>query len=263
MRVGTGSLVIIRTLNRIGRAARRYAATGRFRATPLNASDAYDLWAELYDDQPHNILIAMDDALFADLVATSSLKQKRIVDVGCGTGRHWDALFAGEPYDLIGYDTSVRMLDRLRRKHLRATLRLTTDHRLPGLRDQSCDLVITTLTFGYLPDHRAAMAEWARVLDDQGEIILTDLHPSAAAKGNRSFHHRGMQVAIRHYVHPLASVLAAADDLGFEVLRFEERCVDDLLKPLFEAQHALPLFQRVYGHPMTYGLRLRKRARLT
>jgi hypothetical protein len=110
-----------------------------------------------------------------------------------------------------------------------------------------------------LPDYSAALTEWTRVLKHEGEIILTDLHPSAAAAGDRSFDHRGMSVAIRHYVHPLASVLTTAEHLGLDVVRLDERCVDDSLKPFYEAQGALAAFDRARGHPMMYGLHLRKR----
>jgi SAM-dependent methyltransferase len=102
----------------------------------LDAPRAYDLWASSYDNEPNNVLLVIDDDIFGVLLRHGSLKHKIVVDVGCGTGRHWKMLLAGEPAQLIGYDASTAMLDRLRDKHPDASVRLTTDHRLPAMADK-------------------------------------------------------------------------------------------------------------------------------
>ena len=112
-------------------------------------AEAYDIWAQQYDNQPDNLMLALDRDLFRDLLAAVDLQRSTIVDVGCGTGRHWPALFEQSPARLIGYDVSTGMLNRLRNKYPQAETRLLSSTTLTGLADGSCDLVLSTLTVAY------------------------------------------------------------------------------------------------------------------
>src|SRR5438270_4798034 len=61
-------------------------------ATPRAVASAYDLWSATYDDEGDNLLVLLDEELFAGLLARIDVRGKRVVDVGCGTGRHWGKL---------------------------------------------------------------------------------------------------------------------------------------------------------------------------
>jgi tRNA G46 methylase TrmB len=50
---------------------------------------AYDIWASTYDEQSDNPLIYLDEAVFGNLLDRANLAGKIIVDIGCGTGKHW------------------------------------------------------------------------------------------------------------------------------------------------------------------------------
>src|SRR4051812_25648116 len=97
---------------RLARALRRLVPTGR-----RDAASAYDLWAATYDAEGDNLLVLLDEGLFEGLLRRVEVRGKRVVDVGCGTGRHWAKIAAGGPAELVGYDVSPGMLARLRRKH--------------------------------------------------------------------------------------------------------------------------------------------------
>src|SRR5436190_1435686 len=77
---------------------------------------AYDLWAATYDEQPCNPILHLDGILFRRLLATVDLPGRTIVDIGCGTGRHWAEVLHQKPAALSGYDVSAEMLKRLLRK---------------------------------------------------------------------------------------------------------------------------------------------------
>ena len=62
---------------------------------------------------------------------------------------------ARPPARLAGYDVSLGMLDRLRKKYPRAETHLLTGATLTGLPDDSCDLVLSTLTVAHLNDTTA------------------------------------------------------------------------------------------------------------
>ena len=70
----------------------------------FNPEKGYDIWASSYDDQPDNLMLALDEAVFSTLLKEMGLTGKTVVDVGCGTGRHWKKILDAGPIKLTGYD---------------------------------------------------------------------------------------------------------------------------------------------------------------
>jgi len=73
------------------------------RVAPLKG---YDLWAPTYDAQPDNVVLALESPLFAQLLADVRIEAGVVVDIGCGTGRHWPEILSRGPAKLIGVDPS-------------------------------------------------------------------------------------------------------------------------------------------------------------
>ena len=222
-------------------------------------AEAYDIWAQHYDDQPDNLMLALDQTLCQDLLATLSLTARTIVDVGCGTGRHWPALFSRSPARLLGYDVSTGMINRLRTKYPHAETYLLSGVTLTGLADNSCDLVLSTLTVAHLPDIADALTEWNRVLKPGGDMIITDYHPTALAKGGQRTFREGERLhAVRNHVYPLSRLLTITHQLGLTEISVTEKKIDNSMRPFYEKQNALPVFRRFLGVPIIYGLHLKK-----
>jgi len=189
----------------------------------MEAPRAYDLWASSYDEQHDNPLLPLDGQLLESLLWPTDLRRKVVLDIGCGTGRHWERLFAEGVADLIGYDASPGMLLQLRKKFPGAVAYAMVGNTLSHTPDESCDLLLSTLTLGYIGDLQAAFAEWSRVVRRGGNVVITDMHPDVATTGARSFHHGGRNVSIRHHAHSLDTIRAAAAAHGFDTLECEER----------------------------------------
>jgi ubiquinone/menaquinone biosynthesis C-methylase UbiE len=220
---------------------------------------AYDIWALQYDNQPDNLMLALDDQLCSRLLETAPVAGKTVADVGCGTGRHWPKLYSREPARLLGFDVSQGMLDVLREKYPQAETRLLKDASLPGLATASCDLVISTLTIAHIPDIRPALTEWNRVLKPGGQMIITDYHPAALAKGGqRTFRDKGQVIAVRNHIYPISWIKEIAKKLGLEILQVVEQRIDQSMRPYYEKQNAVALFERFLGTPIIYGIQLKK-----
>jgi ubiquinone/menaquinone biosynthesis C-methylase UbiE len=220
---------------------------------------AYDIWALSYDHQPDNLMLALDEELCGGLLARTIVTRRVIVDIGCGTGRHWKKLFDRQPSRLIGYDVSEGMLDILRQKYPQAETYLLSDQHLPEVAHASCDLVLSTLTIAHIPDLGAALTEWCRVLKPGGEMIITDYHPTALIKGGqRTFRKGDKVIAIKNHIYSVPEVLAMAQALGLEKLSLIETRIDDTMRPYYEKQNALPVFNRFRGVPIIYGIHLKK-----
>src|ERR1700760_1225076 len=104
---------------------------------------AYDIWALNYDNQPDNLMLALDREVGGHLFDSVEMKNRTIADIGCGTGRHWKNILDRHPARLLGYDVSEGMLSILRQKHPGVETYILEDNRLRGLPDNTCDLVIS------------------------------------------------------------------------------------------------------------------------
>jgi len=226
---------------------------------PGDAGAAYDLWAANYDSQPDNMMLAWDEEIFADLINNMNLRNKIIADIGCGTGRHWRKIFELEPKNLIGFDVSEGMLSVLKQKFPESETYHLINDELKELEKESCDIIFSTLTIAHIENAEKALQEWNRVLKQDGEIIITDYHPIALAKGGkRTFNYNGKTIAVKNYVHSIEKLKDIARQLHLEVFRLIEKSIDESARPFYEKQNALPVYESWEGTPIIYGIHLKK-----
>jgi ubiquinone/menaquinone biosynthesis C-methylase UbiE len=230
-----------------------------FSPKETNPARAYDIWAMGYDNQPGNLMLDLDEAVFSGLLADTDITGKAVADIGCGTGRHWKKIFSRNPNHLVGYDVSSGMLGKLEEKFPAAETHLLENNRLSASADHSFDLIVSTLTVAHIQDLDEALKEWDRVLKPGGSVIITDYHPAALAKGGkRTFKHKGKTWAVKNYIHPIEKIRQFTRQLGWTEMRFVERVIDDSVKGYYERQNALSLFEEYTDIPIIYGILLIK-----
>ena len=234
---------------------RKVLGRERFRASP----EAYDLWSASYDQQPGNLMLDLDEQVFDQILSEVPIENLVVLDVGCGTGRHWPKLLQKKPARLMGFDSSPGMISRLKEKFPGAEAFVSRDHRLPGLADSIVHLLVSTLTIAHIEKPENYFQEWYRVLSPGGMILLTDYHPEALQKGaKRTFQHQDQTIAIRNFVHPVNSIREMAGQLGLEEWRFTERIIDEKVKGYYDQQNAAHLYESFFSVPIIYGILLKK-----
>src|SRR4051812_29404957 len=197
--------------------------------------EAYDIWSDSYDRQPGNLMLDLDAEMFSRLTESIELKDKVIADVGCGTGRHWSALYAREPKLVIGFDVSAGMLKQLQLKYPDGVTHLITGNDLPMTGDDSVDCLVSTLTVAHIENIGEAICAWWRVLKTEGDLLITDFHPAILAKGGkRSFSHKGKTLVVKNYVHGLDELKKLLTSFGFTLIREEERVIDEQVRVYYE-----------------------------
>ena len=111
------------------------------------------------------------------MVAGGSLP-RRVLDLGCGTGRLLEDLRRRLPEaELVGVDPSEGMLAVARRRlagEPGVRLEVATAARLP-LPDASVDVVTTTMSFHHWEAQDASLREVARVLAPGGRLLIADV----------------------------------------------------------------------------------------
>lgn len=220
---------------------------------------AYNLWSKHYDDQGDNLVLALDNQLFTRFISNRTLSGLTIADIGCGTGRHWHAILDQNPKRLIGFDISTGMLAQLNKKFPGAETYVLKNTKLAPLKNESCDMVISTLAIAHMPDLKPVLEEWCRVLKPGGEIIITDFHPDALASGNRrTYHHHGKWKAVKSFIYPVQLIKDISSSTGFATIEFQEIKLNEEMRSFYEMKNAVPVFERYKGLPILYGIILKK-----
>jgi len=217
--------------------------------------EAYDIWAENYDAQPGNLMLDLDERLFANLLANLSLENKTVADIGCGTGRHWANILKQNPASLTGFDVSPGMLKKLNEKFPEAETRVITDNYFEDIADETYDAILSTLTVAHIEDIEQALQTWCRITKQQGDIVITDFHPNAlAAGGKRTFRHGDKHIAVQNFVHTTDIIKQVLLKNGFKVISHLELKVDETVRHYYAQQNALHVYEKFKGRPIIYGI---------
>lgn len=223
------------------------------------SAEAYDLWAENYDSQPGNLMIDLDEVLFTGMLNDLAVTGKQVADIGCGSGRHWAKIFQQQPQALTGFDVSEGMLQKLKEKFPQANVRHIADDLFSDVPDASFDTIVSTLTVAHIENIEAAIKAWSRILKPNAEILITDFHPHILAYGGkRTFKHQQKSIAVKNFVHPVFSIVEILQGYGFHVSAKNELEIGETMKHYYEAQNALPVYDKYKGFQVIYGIHLKR-----
>ena len=238
---------------------KRYIDDARLYLKEKESVEAYNIWSNNYDNQVGNLMLDTDEVLFTRLLSDIDLENKRVFDMGCGTGRHWKKIYEKAPASVTGFDVSQGMLAQLQKKFPQADTRLITDNFLTDIPDKSVDCIVSTLTIAHIKNIEETIAEWSRILASTGNLIITDFHPDILAiGGKRSFTVDNQKYSVINYVHPLNNFIRLLYQNGLSVIRKEEICIDQNVRHYYESQNALQTYNRFTGKSFIYGLLLNK-----
>jgi len=221
--------------------------------------EAYDIWAENYDAQPGNLMLDLDEILFARLLPNVNIEGKIVADIGCGTGRHWRKIFDQNPASLTGFDVSPGMLNKLTIKFPEAKTYVITGNHFKDIADYTYDAILSTLTVAHIENIEEALQTWCRITKPNGDMIITDFHPNAlAAGGKRTFRHGDKHIAVQNFVHSTDAIKEVLQKNGFKVIAHEEIKVDETVKHYYEQQNALHVYEKFKDQPIIYGIHFKR-----
>jgi ubiquinone/menaquinone biosynthesis C-methylase UbiE len=189
----------------------------------LPGFEGYALWADTYDQWEANSVIAGEEEVIWDLIG--DVRGRRVLDVGCGTGRH-ALVLAAQGAEVVGLDPSPEMLDRAREKArargLRVTLRQAAVSVLPA-RLGAYDLVLCCLVLSHVADLSEAVSVLASHVRPGGRVILSDFHPFNLLIGLRtSCVGDGAKYVVPNYLHLPSEYFGALSSAGLRVTHFQE-----------------------------------------
>jgi ubiquinone/menaquinone biosynthesis C-methylase UbiE len=198
---------------------------------------AYDQWAKTYDtDQNRTRDLAGQVLRQANL----NFADRKVIEVGCGTGRNteWLTRAAAGARDIVALDFSEEMLARARERVRDPRVRFIQHDvrtRWP-LADASADLVIVILILEHIELLEPFLAEAGRALNVGGELFICELHPMRQLLGGQAQFtstQTGEHRRVPAFLHNVSDYVNAALSSGFELVGMGEwRDADSLPKDL-------------------------------
>jgi len=213
----------------------------------------YDRWSAVYDHDG-NPLIALEEPEMRKLIGP--VAGCRVLDLGCGTGRHSLWLAAGGAV-VTGVDFSEGMLEKARRKpgsELVSYISHDLHHGLP-FGSASFDRVVSGLVLEHIGDLAAFFHEAYRVLVPGGFAVMSSMHPAMMLRGTQAQFHdpdSGEVVRPGSLPHQVSDFVMAALAAGFELEYLGEHLADAELAARY------PRAEKYIGWPMLMILRIRK-----
>ena len=218
----------------------------------LSTREGYDRWAATYDSDG-NPLVVLEEPLFDFLLG--DVHGLRVLDVGCGTGRHAIRLaWAGAV--VHGVDFSAGMLGQARAKPGADRVTFHT-HDLSAplpFGDGAFDRVVSGLVLEHISDLVGHFREMRRVCRPNGFAVVSAMHPAMMLRGVQArFHDAATGAEIRPASHPhqISDFVMAAIRAGFTPDHLSEHAVDDTLAQRLERA------RRYVGWSMLFLMRLR------
>lgn len=145
--------------------------------------DHYDNFAESYSTDNESSLFNAYYERPAMIDLAGDVKERRILDAGCGSGPLAEALLAKGAI-VTGFDSSPAMVELARRRlGADAELHVAELGQPLPFADGAFDDVVVSLVLHYLRDWTAPLAELRRVLKPGGRLILSVYHPTVYKVG--------------------------------------------------------------------------------
>ena len=209
------------------------------------------LYNEISHKYHENKRLAVSD--YTELPAVMSLvgdvKGKRVLDAGCGPGRHSRKLIA-KGAQVTGIDVSEEMI-AIAREYCRGKGEFfTANFEQARFKRSSFDLIIASLCLMYSKDLNPVIRNFSRWLKPSGRLVFSLYHPirfylkiadfDFSKKRKVWIHLQGCDVTVFNYYHPLESYFAKLHEHGFDVQRLIEPVLSRRYKGWPEDNYRIP-----------------------
>lgn len=219
---------------------------------PLPTREGYDLWSIHYDGDG-NPLVALEEPVLDSLLG--DVRGRRILDLGCGTGRHAVRLAAAGA-EVTAVDFSEGMLERARAKPGAERIRFVRHDLARDLpfEDGAFDAALCCLVVDHITDLEPLFGEMRRLSRSGPNVIITVMHPAMTLRGVQARFidpATGERRPIAGARNTTSDYLTAAMQAGLALDHISEHAPDAAL-----AQR-LPRAEPYIGWPLLLAMRFR------
>lgn len=208
----------------------------------------YNKIGVLYE-QNRPLAISDRTELPAVIFLAGDVRNKRVLDAGCGPGRHAKKLL-NKGALVTGIDISEEMI-QIARRHCRGKGEfLVSDFQTIRFRPATFDLIIASLSLMYAPNVNPVMKNFSRLLKPKGSLIFSLYHPvrffhkipnfDFSKRAKVWIHLQGCDVTVFNYYHPMQKYFDALVENDFHVTKFIEPVLSRKYKGWPEDNYRVP-----------------------
>jgi malonyl-CoA O-methyltransferase len=214
--------------------------------------EGYDRWSSVYDLDA-NPLQALEESYVRSAIGDP--RGLRVLDLGCGTGRH--ALWlAARGAEVTAVDFSEGMLEKAREKPGGDRVNFLPHdlHQPLPFLDHEFDLVVSGLVLEHLSGLDLFFAEARRVTRSGGRVVVSAMHPAMFLRGSQARFTdpaTGELVQPDSIPHTIGAFVMAAVRAGFTLKGIEEAAPDKQFAARFSRA------EKYIGWPMLVVLQLK------
>ncbi|RYZ38842.1 MAG: class I SAM-dependent methyltransferase [Sphingobacteriales bacterium] len=187
----------------------------------MDARQAYDFWASLYDSNKNN---TRDLEAFALRDTIREKGYRNCLEIGCGTGKNTQWL-ADKCNELTAVDFSIEMLARAREKITDPKVRFIVADIIQewDFATVSYDLVTFSLVLEHVEFLQPVLKKTFQALEPGGVCYIGELHPFKQYTGTRArFDTETGRQVVDCFNHHVSDFTGAAIDAGFQVTDLKE-----------------------------------------
>ena len=200
----------------------------------LSPLEGYDEWASVYSEES-NPIKNLSDATIKKLLP--DLKNKSVLDAGCGTGYFCHVAHALGASIVTGLDLSPRMIEKAKINCPAAELHCADITKEPI--GKTFDIVIFALVLGHIEDLKPVLANIASALKPGGTLLMSDFHPFLTLRhAKRTFKtSSGKLFEIQHHLHLFQDIIQNLHEHNVMLDKLEEPLWED--EPVIYALRAI------------------------
>jgi len=178
------------------------------------SAQGYDMYAKFYD-KTTGFLNSFEKGKLLEFCG--DLKGKKVLDIGCGTGRVEDLMkTANIDAKITAADISDEMLKIAKHRHPDIEFVQADINAMP-FKDEEFDVVIAAFVIVHIKNLTKAFKEIDRVLKPNGIVVLTNINQRKAPK----LQIEKEKIVIKSFYHMPEHVLKALKESFFEVEKEE------------------------------------------
>jgi len=219
-----------------------------------STEEGYDRWSKIYDGED-NPLVTLETRHFGALLG--EVKDLKVLDVGCGTGRHSLELAAAGA-DVTAIDFSTGMLKQAKAKEKSGAegivFRQQDIQSRLEFADGIFDRVICCLVLDHIEKLELLFSEMRRVCRIDGEVVISVMHPAimlTGAKARFTDPDTGAVTYPESVPNQVSDYVMAAVQAGLTIEHISEHLVDEEL--IAKSERA----RRYLGWPLLLLMKLR------
>jgi malonyl-CoA O-methyltransferase len=185
-------------------------------------NENYNLWCDFYD-QDNNPTRDLDHLVIRKLI--QQFKNKKIIEIGCGTGKN-TVLLSEVAAQVLAIDFSEGMIEKARikmrdKKNVEFEFADITE-KWP-CKDNYYDVVMCSLVLEHIENIYLIFSEASRVLIEAGEFFINEFHPFRQYQGKKAyFQKNGKKIELEYFVHDVSEFINSGLKNNFELRRMEE-----------------------------------------